>query len=165
MPDGEDTPGQEPEHTQPDAPAARPSRRLSLDDMPEEIRDHVRELRKENETRRLKLKDYEDRDKSEQQKLEERATTAEGRVTAAELKVARYEVAAEVGLPLKYAARVQGSTKEELEADAKQLMKDFGLAGGEDEGGAGGSGFDGGVRRPVSRPKTMNGLIKQAAGR
>lgn len=48
--------------------------------------------------------------------LRERATTAE-------LKLAKYDVAVKVGLPLDLAARLQGSTAEELEADAEKLLE------------------------------------------
>lgn len=48
--------------------------------------------------------------------LRERATTAE-------LKLAKYDVAAQTGLPLDLAMRLQGSTAEELTADAEKLLE------------------------------------------
>lgn len=50
----------------------------------------------------------------ENQKLRERAT-------AAERKVLQFEAAQEAGLPLEMAVRLQGSTPEELKADAEKL--------------------------------------------
>jgi DsbC/DsbD-like thiol-disulfide interchange protein len=47
--------------------------------------------------------------------LRERATTAE-------LKLAKYDVAAQTGLPLDLAMRLQGSTAEELTRDAETLL-------------------------------------------
>lgn len=47
--------------------------------------------------------------------LRERATTAE-------LKLAKYDVAAQTGLPLDLAMRLQGSTAEELQQDAETLL-------------------------------------------
>lgn len=168
MPDDTTTPGQEPANTTTSAAGTEPSGgSRSIDAFPEEAQDYIRRLRQENAKHRNDLKDrdtrlreFEDRDKTDQQRATEAATTAESRATAAELKLARYDVAAELDLPLKYASRLNGTTKEELTADAKQLMKDLGLS----EGEAGGSGFGGGVRRPVTRPKTMNQLVRQAAG-
>jgi len=172
MPDGDNTTqGQEPANTttattEPNAGSSR-----SIDSFPEEAQDYIRRLRNEaaghrNELKdvRAKLQQFEDQNKTEQQKLAERATGAESRLAAAEARALRYEVAAEMGLPLSLAGRLQGTSKEELAADVTALKKELGLEGA-DAGGAGGSGFDGGVRRPVTRPKTMNGLLRQAAGR
>lgn len=77
---------------------------------------------KEAETYRLKLKKYEDRDKTDAEKLEERATSAETRAVAAEGKLLRLEVASSKGLPAELVARMQGSSREELEADADELL-------------------------------------------
>lgn len=170
MPDGDTTtPGQEPTSTTttPESGSGR-----SIDAFPEEAQDYIRRLREENAKHRnerkaqdTRLKEFEDAQKTEEQKRAERVSTAEGRATSAESKLAKYEAAAEAGLPLKYAARLQGATKDELLADAKQLAQDFGLTPGEGgEPASGGSGFDGGVRRPVQKPKTMNGVIRSAAG-
>lgn len=53
------------------------------------------------------------------------ATTNE---TKALLAAARYEVAADVGLDLKLASRLQGTTAEELKADAAALLAQVGAA-------------------------------------
>jgi hypothetical protein len=173
MPDGDatTTQGQEPGNTQTTTGESAGTR--SIDSFPEEAQDYIRRLRQEsagyrNELKGVntRLKEFEDRDKTDQQRLAEQATTAEGRATAAELKLARYEIAATAGLPLKWAGRLQGNTPEELKTDADNLKKELNLGeGGSEAEGAGGSGFDGGVRRPVTRPKTMNGMLRQAAGR
>jgi len=162
--------GQEPgNETSPSAGTTASTR--GIDSFPEEAQDYIRRLRAENakhrtdlKERETRLKEFEDAGKSAAEKLEEDRAAAEGRATSAETKLLRFEVAAEKGLPLSLAGRLQGSTKEELSADADKLKQDFGIT---DDGGvsAGGSGFDGGVRRPVRRPKTMNGLISQAARR
>lgn len=62
-----------------------------------------------------------DADKSEAEKR----TAAEERAEKAELKATRLEVAFEKGLTPTQAKRLVGSTREELEADADQLLKDF----------------------------------------
>jgi predicted PilT family ATPase len=169
MPDGESTQGQEPANTPANESGATPGSSRGIDSFPEEAQDYIRRLRQENASHRTelkgardKLKEFEDKDKTEAQRLIDRAEAAERVAASSASQLLRYEVAAAKGLPIKYAGRLQGSTKEELEADADALIKDFGLA--ESESPTGRPGFDGGVRRPVKRPKSMNGVIRQAAG-
>jgi Skp family chaperone for outer membrane proteins len=172
MPDGDpNTPGQEPTATT-TIEAAPVAGSRSLDSFPEEAQDYIRRLRQEAAQYRNELKDvrgnlkkFEDEGKTEAQKLADAAAAAERQATESTAKLLRYEVAAEKGLPLRLAGRLQGSTKQELEVDAENLIKEFGIEGESAGEPAGRSGFDGGVRRPVSRPKSMNGLIRQAAGR
>lgn len=59
------------------------------------------------------------RKNAENRKLRDRAKTAEA-------KVLRYEVAAKKDLPLAWAARLQGETKDELLADADELLAAIG---------------------------------------
>jgi hypothetical protein len=70
-----------------------------------------------------KLQEIADKDKSATELLTRRAETAEREAATANAKVLRSEVAAEAGLTPALAARLQGSTKEELQADAKELQK------------------------------------------
>jgi hypothetical protein len=76
-----------------------------------------------------KLKEFEDRDKSEAQKLAERAEAAERRVKEIESHAIRLEVAAEKGLTPAQAKRLVGSTREELLADADELLTSFAQQG------------------------------------
>jgi hypothetical protein len=89
---------------------------------------------KEAEALRLKLKEIEDRDKSDLDKLKDRATLAEKRAEDAEAKILRLEVAAEKGLTMAQAKRLVGATREDLEADADELLESFGAAGGNGNG-------------------------------
>ena len=57
-----------------------------------------------------------------QKTAEQKAAEASADATSARLEALRYKVAAEKGLTLSLAARLTGSTKEELEADADTLM-------------------------------------------
>lgn len=66
-----------------------------------------------------KLKEYEDRDKTETQKLAERAEAAEKRANELEARSVRAEVAAAKGVP---ANLLSGSTQAELEASADALI-------------------------------------------
>jgi len=78
-----------------------------------------------------KLQQFEDRDKTEAQKLTERAEAAERRAAEVEARAIRLEVAAEKGLTPAQAKRLVGSTREELEADADELLETFKPAGDE----------------------------------
>jgi 3-oxoacyl-[acyl-carrier-protein] synthase III len=89
----------------------------------------ARKHEKEAKANAAKLKEYEDREKTDTQKLTERAETAEGNLSAAELKALRLEVALDKGLPKSLAVRLQGSTVEELEADADELVETLGDGG------------------------------------
>ena len=104
----------------PTEPAPKPA-----GDVPPEVKAALRKANKEAETLRLKLQEIEDRDKSEAQKLAERAEAAEKRATELETRALRLEVAAEKGLTPAQAKRLVGSTREELEADADELLETF----------------------------------------
>lgn len=93
--------------------------------VPPEVTRALRKANKEAETLRLRLKEYEDRDKTEQQRLEERAAAAETRAKDLELRALRLEVASEKGLSSAQAKRLVGGTREELEADADELRATF----------------------------------------
>ncbi len=80
---------------------------------------------KANAEAATKLKEFEDRDKTEAEKVSERAKTAEDRATQAESRAMRLEVAFEKGLTPAQAKRLVGATREELEADADELLETF----------------------------------------
>ena len=80
---------------------------------------------KANAEAATRLKEFEDRDKTEAQKLVERAEAAERRAAEIESRALRLEVAAEKGLTPAQAKRLVGQTREELEADADELLETF----------------------------------------
>lgn len=90
------------------------------------IRQALHKANKEAEKARLKVKEYEDATKSEQEKLTESLTAAEKRAEMAALNALRYEVALDNGIPKSIASRLQGATREELEEDAKSLLTEMG---------------------------------------
>jgi hypothetical protein len=158
--------------TEPDGKGEQRSTRAgkgqSIESYPDEAQDYIRRLREESESRRQEIKDLkaeqskrEKSDQSEGERREAALVEANKRGDDLEARLLRYEAAANKGLPMKLAPRLTGTTKDELEADAEALKKDFGLDGEQGETPAG---FDGGVRRSVSKPKSMNGLIREAAG-
>jgi len=105
------------ETTEPNEPARN--------DVPPEVKAALRKANKEAETLRLKLQEFEDRDKTEAQKLADRAEAAEKRAVELETKALRLEVASEKGLTPAQAKRLVGTTREELEADADELLETF----------------------------------------
>jgi hypothetical protein len=80
---------------------------------------------KENAAAAKRLAELEDAQKSELQKLQERAEAAEAKA----LTAARRSAAVDAGLPVGMADRLQGSTDEELIADAKALAEALGTTG------------------------------------
>lgn len=63
--------------------------------------------------------------KTETQRQADALAEAQAHAAAAEARSLRYEIAAELGLSLKLAARLQGATREELVADAEQFQADL----------------------------------------
>ncbi|MEU1919352.1 hypothetical protein ABZ742_04165 [Streptomyces albogriseolus] len=106
-----------------------------------------------------RLQEFEDRDKTEAQKLAERATAAEKQAADAQAELMRYRVAADKKLPAELAARLRGSTPEEMAADADELLS---LLNAQQQRQT--PSYDGGVRQSA-RPASMNDLIRQTAGR
>lgn len=114
---------------------------------------------KANREAATKLSALEESQKTEQQKLEDRATKAEQELASATLNSTRLHVALTKGLPPELAVRLQGSTEAEMEADADSLLALVKANGGRtvDMGqGARGSG---------APPDDMNARLRAAAGR
>jgi len=80
---------------------------------------------KANAEAATKLQQFEDRDKTEAQRLTERAEAAERRAAEIESRALRLEVAAEKGLTPAQAKRLVGETRDELVADADELLETF----------------------------------------
>ena len=84
-----------------------------------------REARKNAETTAKelaeKVRQFEDNQKTAEEKLTETATAAESRANDFEARAMRAEVALDMGLAPALAARLTGTTRDELEADAVTL--------------------------------------------
>ena len=74
---------------------------------------------KANADKAKRFDEFEESQKTEQQRLADRAATAEAKVVEIEARALRAEVAAAKGIP---AALLSGSTQEELEASADALL-------------------------------------------
>jgi len=94
-------------------------------EIPAEVKNALKKANKEAETLRLKLKEYEDRDKTDLQKLQEERDALKFERDSLTLSQLRREVADEKGLTPAQAKRLVGSTREEFEADADEILAAF----------------------------------------
>lgn len=106
------------------------------------LRTRVKELDKAAE----RLKEIEDAEKSEIDKANEKLSAAERRAEDAELRALRIEIAAEKGLTPALAKRLTGSSREELEEDAEELVELLAPKNEDDEDDDGGP-------KPPRRPR------------
>lgn len=129
-------------------------------EVPPEVRRALAKANREAESLRLKLREFEDRDKTELQKLTEAHQSAARDAAEARAEAMRYRVAVAKGVPAELAERLRGQTAEELEADADKLLSLLGssLANGKPPS------FDSGARTTAGQPTDMNALIRRAAG-
>lgn len=125
-PDPEPTPDPSP------APAQDPEPEPDSTDWKSEARKWETRA-KENSSAAARLKEFEDKDKTETQRLTEDRDGHKTRADTSEASLVRLEVALEKapeGMKpaevLRWAKRLSGSTKEELEADAAELFESFG---------------------------------------
>lgn len=96
-----------------------------LGDAGKKALDEERKARKAAEAELAKYRKAEqDRADADRTEAEKRAA-AEQRAAAAELRAAKVEVAHAKGLTPAQAKRLNGSTREELEADADEILRDF----------------------------------------
>ena len=123
---------------------------------------------KENAAAAAKLAAIEEASKTEAQKAADKMAEYERRTLDAELKALRYEVGVEKGIPTKLLRYLTGETKEEVEANATQLLADFGT---DMEPGPGQSRRPKEGLRPGASPdakpdpiQAINDRIRQAAG-
>ena len=86
----------------------------------------LRQRLKDAEAKAAKLDEIEDAKKPEIERITTERDTAVQKSQGLEAKLLRHEVALSKGLTANQAARLQGSTLEELEADADELLEMFG---------------------------------------
>lgn len=129
--------------------------------IPPEVEKALRKANKEAETLRLKLKSFEDRDKTELQRAVERAEEAERKAAQSELRGTRSEIARETGVPPRF---VVGDTEDDMRAAAKEYLEDREQSA---KDRARKSEVDQGVRgaEAASKKPDINTLIRAAAGR
>lgn len=108
-------------------------------------RSAAREAKKRADAAEAKVREYEEANASELEKLQKKATQAEQAKADAEAKLLRYEVAQAKDVPAKLVPLLTASTKEELEAQADLILENAKPAQPD---------FDGGPRDPAPDPKT-----------
>ena len=112
-----------------DKPDDQPKPDDSLGDAGKKALDEERKARREAEKAKAdlekRIKEYEDRDKSDSEKAADAVKAAETRAEEAEKRALRLEVASDKGLTPAQAKRLVGGTKEELEADADEILEAF----------------------------------------
>ena len=150
MAEAQDQMGQGPDDQRGDEGLDPEKRRLSAEAKKWRLR--ARELEAVN-------KELTDREKSELQRVTERAEAAETALASETAKNLRFEIAAEHGIASGDVQFLNGTTRDELVKSAKALSKRLGPDGNDRPD------FSSGVRRPVQRPKTMNEVILRASGR
>lgn len=116
----DDTSTDQADATVTDAEADKPTDQKA--DVPPEVKRALSKANKEAEGLRLKLKEYEDRDKTEQQRLAERAEAAERELAESRLDSLRTRVAIQKGVPADLVDRLRGDTEDDLSADADRLL-------------------------------------------
>ena len=115
---------QDPTQTEDTSPEEPKDYRAEADKWKALARKHETEA-KNNRAAATKLAELEERDKSEQQRLADRAEAAEKRAAELELTTLRQEIGSAKGLTASQARRLYGTTREELEADADDLLAAF----------------------------------------
>lgn len=120
---------------------------------------NLRKQLKALEPAAAKLKDIEDRDKSEAQKLTDQITALNSEIAQFKIREVRAAAAAEVGLPATMARYITAEDPDEAKAQAKEL-----LAWGKGSGG-GAPDLRQGARQTPAAKVTGDDLIRRMAGR
>lgn len=138
--------GQEPAPPAADDAATTPTDSKTFDEVyVKQLRAEAASSRKARQDLEAKIAEFEERDKSETEKLAGKIAKAEQRAAEAESKLLRYEVAQEKNVPAKLVPLLTGSTREVLEAQAALILENAKPAEPD---------FDGGPREPAGPAKT-----------
>lgn len=117
--------------------------------------DYVVQLRNESAGFRVKAKEKVE----ENAKLKSELNAIQSELSSAKTKNLKYEIAASKNIPLSHADRLQGTNKEEIEADAEAFAASLKSLKSPVN-------FDAGVRgQAATKTPDMDSLIRAAAGR
>jgi len=125
----------------------------------EKERKAARDAEKRAKAAEAKAQEYENANKTEAERVAERASSAEKAATQSEQKYLRLKIGTSKGLPADLAERLQGSSEEEMTADADTLLAGL-KASQEPSAGS----FGGGARQSAPAGD-MDTAIRRAAGR
>lgn len=148
-PKADDAPKQEPPKPEVPEPESEPfdkERAMATIKKQRESEAALKAKLKEAEAAQAKLEEYEDRDKSETEKLAKSVSRAEQQRDEALAKLNRYEVAAEKKLPAELVDLLSG-TREEMAEKADLLLEHMADKKPPPD-------FDGGVREPAPENQT-----------
>lgn len=115
-------------------------------------RKDAREAEKARKALEAEVQNYKQRDMTDQQKLEQRATEAEKAAEGATRELNRLRAARAAGLDPEDADLITGGTEAEMKASAERLAERFGGVR---------TNFDGGARTSAGRATDMNDLIRR----
>lgn len=134
-------------------PEATPEKTFTQADIDRVVSDRLDRERKKYEgyddlkAKAEKYDELSEKDKSESEKLAGKLTKAEQERDQAKSALLRHRIAAEKKLPAEFIDRLQGSSEEELAADADKLLELVKAPAQNPE-------FDGGTREPAPEPKS-----------
>lgn len=100
-----------------------------------------------------RLAELEQQNMTEAEKVTQRATAAEARAAEFEARAVRLEVAFDKGLTPAQAKRLVGASREELEADADEILRDFPVRPAEPVRAVGDIGQGVRAAAPISDPR------------
>lgn len=128
----EENPSTDPEGQEPEGDEQEDTDGAETEGLDDSAKSKIQKVNKEAQALRKRAKAAEDRlaeidaaNKTDAEKAADRLADAEKKATEAQARADRLEVAAAKGLTPSQAKRLQGSTVEELEADADELLADF----------------------------------------
>lgn len=130
------------------------------EDYVKQLRAEAAEWRTKHRDAEAKVKEFEDKDKSDSEKLAGKVTEAERRAQEAETKLLRLTVGQKKGLPPEIAELLNGKDEKEMADHADRLVK-----AGVKANGDGTTTFDGGARESSAPVGDMDAAIRAAAGR
>lgn len=152
----EDTPAQEAEPDaveetpEAEAPEAAAEEKQFDESYVKKLRAEAAKHRKEAAEAKAKAQEYEDAQKSELERAQDKLTQLETAKANAEARLLRYEVAAEKNVPGNLMDLLVGDSKEELEAKADLILENVKPAEAPQ------ATFEGGPREPAPEPKTAD---------
>jgi hypothetical protein len=167
VPPNQDPPPAAPPPSDPppaDPPEPRPSDAPDLGKIESEaLRDYIRKLERNARDHDRERRQREDAAKTEVEREREGRVAAESENAVLKRERLATQIATAKGLPLTFAARLQGDTREDMERDADELLKALGRSGSRAPVDFGsGSRIDG---QPASGSDGFSATLRRAAGR
>lgn len=131
-----------------EAPEATEEPKVFDEGYVKKLRAEAAKYRTEAQEAKAKAQEYEDAQKSELERAQDKLTQIETAKAEAEAKLLRYEVASEKNIQGNLVDLLTGTSKEELEAQADLILENVKPAEAPQ------ATFDGGPRVPAPEPKT-----------